>query len=48
MMSLYGAVSFQPTVEQQELRDKKLKNAIEYLGDKYLLAKPVRRLNHGS
>ena len=43
MSSFYGAVSFTPTPRQVKLRDQKLKEAIEYLGDKYLLAKLVGR-----
>lgn len=42
--SLYGA-DFKPTPEQAMLRDEKIKKAIEYLGDKYLLAKPVEKKN---
>lgn len=48
MTSLYGAISFQPTVQQKKLRDKKIKESIQLLGNKYLLAKPIGRLNHGS
>ena len=38
--SLYGM-----KIKADPKREKKLKAAIEYLGDKYLLAKPVERLN---
>lgn len=40
--SLYG-LDFRPTTEQVQLREDKIKAAIAYLGDKYLLAKPVER-----
>jgi hypothetical protein len=43
MSNFYGAVSFKPTTQQKKLHDKKLKEAIEFLGDKYLLAKPVEK-----
>jgi len=45
MSNFYGAVSFQPTARQVKERDFKVAKAIEYLGDKYLLAKPVERTN---
>jgi len=45
MTSLYGAVTLSPTTQQIKLRDKKVKEAIEYLGDKYLLATPMEKLN---
>jgi hypothetical protein len=45
MSSFYGAISFKPTPKQVKLREQKLKEAIELLGDKYLLAKPVGRIN---
>jgi hypothetical protein len=45
MTSLYGAITLSPTTQQTKLRDKKVKEAIEYLGDKYLLATPMEKLN---
>ena len=45
MSNFYGAVSFKPTPEQIKAREKKVAKSIEYLGDKYLLAKPVERIN---
>ena len=45
MTSLYGAVTLSPTTKQIKDRDKKVKEAIEYLGDKYLLATPMEKLN---
>ena len=42
--SLYG-LDIRPTAEQIKIREDKIKAAIEYLGDKYLLAKPVERKN---
>jgi len=45
MSNFYGAISFSPTNKQIKDRDKKVKEAIEYLGDKYLLAKPVEKIN---
>jgi hypothetical protein len=45
MSNFYGAISFQPTPKQVKVREQKLREAIEYLGDKYLLAKPVERTN---
>ena len=45
MTSLYGATTLAPTKEQIKSREKKLREAIAYLGDKYLLAKPVEKLN---
>lgn len=45
MSNFYGAISFKPTNRQIKEREIKLAKAIEYLGDKYLLAKPVERLN---
>ncbi len=45
MSSFYGAVSFKPTARQVKERDVKVAKAIEYLGDKYLLAKPVEKIN---
>ena len=47
MTSLYGAVSFTPSAEQIKQQQEKLSAAITYLGDKYLLAKPIGRLTHG-
>jgi hypothetical protein len=43
MSSFYGAISFKPTPRQVKEREVKVAKAIEYLGDKYLLAKPVVR-----
>ena len=43
MSNFYGAVSFKPTAKQIKNRAKKVKEAIEYLGDKYLLAKPMEK-----
>jgi hypothetical protein len=48
MSSFYGAVTLSPTTQQIKLRDKKVKEAIEYLGDKYLLATPIEKLNGGT
>ena len=45
MTSLYNAVTLNPTTQQIKDRDKKVKEAIEYLGDKYLLATPIEKLN---
>lgn len=45
MSNFYGAVSFTPTPKQIKERQAKLAKAIEYLGDKYLLAKPVEKIN---
>lgn len=45
MTSLYGAVTLSPTTQQIKLRDKKVREAIEYLGNKYLLATPLEKLN---
>ena len=45
MNNVYGVLAFQPTLKQIKLREQKIKEAIEYLGDKYLLAKPVERTN---
>lgn len=39
---LYG---MKMDIKPDPKRDKKLKAALEYLGDKYLLAKPVERIN---
>ena len=47
MSSLYGAVSFTPSAGEVRNREKKVRAAIAYLGDKYLLAKPVEKL-HGT
>jgi hypothetical protein len=47
MSSFYGAISFKPTNKQIKDREVKVAKAIEYLGDKYLLAKPVEKLNVG-
>jgi hypothetical protein len=44
MTSLYGAISFTPSAEQIKQHHEKILAAIAYLGDKYLLAKPVQRL----
>lgn len=44
MSNFYGAISFQPTPKQVKVREQKLKEAIEYLGDKYLLATPVEKI----
>jgi hypothetical protein len=41
MSNFYGAVSFKPTTKQVKDRERKVKEAIEILGDKYLLAKPM-------
>jgi len=43
----YGAISFTPTNKQVKDRERKLKEAIEYLGDRYRLAKPVEKLDGG-
>jgi hypothetical protein len=45
MSSFYGAISFKPTTQQIKDRDEKVKEAIEYLGNKYLLATPMEKLN---
>lgn len=45
-ISLIG-VNIRPTPAQVKLRDKKLTAAIEYLGSKYLLAKPMGKLKNG-
>jgi hypothetical protein len=45
MSNFYGAKSFKPTNRQIKDREFKLAKAIEYLGDKYLLAKPVGKIN---
>ena len=45
MSSFYGASTFKPTPKQIKDREAKVKKAIAYLGDKYLLAKPVEKLN---
>ena len=45
MSNFYGALSFKPTNSQIKENRINLAKAIEYLGDKYLLAKPVERLN---
>jgi hypothetical protein len=42
--SLYE-LDIRPTKEQERIREAKIKASIEYLGDKYLLAKPVERKN---
>jgi hypothetical protein len=47
MSNFYGAVSFKPTNKQIKDREIKVAKAIAYLGDKYLLAKPVEKLNVG-
>jgi hypothetical protein len=44
MSSFYGAISFKPTSSQIKEREIKVAEAIEYLGDKYLLAKPVEKI----
>jgi len=44
MSNFYGAVSFKPTNKQIKDREIKLAKAIEYLGDKYLLSKPVEKI----
>jgi hypothetical protein len=44
MSSFYGAISFKPTARQAKEREAKVAKAIEYLGDKYLLAKLVEKL----
>jgi hypothetical protein len=44
MSNFYEAISFTPTLKQVELREQKLIAALAYLGDKYLLAKPVDKL----
>ena len=44
MSNFYGATSFTPTKEQVKAREKKVQLAIAYLGDKYLLAKPIDKL----
>jgi hypothetical protein len=44
MSNFYGAVSFKPTPKQVKLREQKVTAAIAYLGDKYLLAKPVEKI----
>ena len=45
MTSLYGAVTLSPTTQQIKDRDEKVKEAIKYLGNKYLLATPMEKLN---
>jgi hypothetical protein len=45
MSNFYGAISFKPTNKQIKDREIKIAKAIEYLGDKYLLAKPVGKIN---
>jgi hypothetical protein len=45
MSNFYGAISFKPTARQTKERDAKVAKAIEYLGDKYLLAKLVGKIN---
>jgi hypothetical protein len=45
MSSFYGATTLKPTKKQIKDREKKVAKAIEYLGDKYLLAKPVEKIN---
>jgi hypothetical protein len=45
MSSFYGATTLKPTARQVKERDAKVAKAIEYLGDKYLLAKPVEKIN---
>ena len=47
MSNFYGATTLSPTSEQVKERDAKVAKAIAYLGNKYLLAKPVGRLTHG-
>jgi hypothetical protein len=44
MSNFYEAISFKPTPKQIKLREQKVVAAIAYLGDKYLLAKPVDKL----
>lgn len=44
MNSFYGVVKFDPTEEQVKVREQKVKASIEYLGDKYLLATPIQKL----
>jgi len=44
MSNFYEAISFKPTSKQVKLREQKVIAAIAYLGDKYLLAKPVDKL----
>jgi hypothetical protein len=45
MIDLYK-MTFKPTSKQIKDRDAKLKEALEYLGDKYLLAKPLERIKN--
>jgi len=45
MSSFYGATTLAPTKEQIKSREKKVREAIAYLGDKYLLAKPVEKIS---
>ena len=44
MSNFYGAISFQPTSQQIAQREEKIKEAIAYLGDKYLLANNIQKL----
>jgi hypothetical protein len=44
MSNFYGAISFQPTSQQIAQREEKIKEAITYLGDKYLLANNIQKL----
>ena len=44
MSNFYGAISFQPTTQQISQREEKIKEAIDYLGDKYLLANNIQKL----
>ena len=48
MSSLYGATTLTPTKEQLRARDRKVREAIAYLGSKYLLAKSVEKINGGN
>lgn len=48
MSNFYGATTLTPTKEQVKARERKVQAAIAYLGDKYLLAKPVEKINGGS
>lgn len=42
--SLYG-LGIEPDPELVKIREDKVKQSIQQMGDKYLLAKPVERLN---
>lgn len=44
IINLYG-MAYKPTDKQTKDRETKTKEAIEYLGNKYLLAKPTEKTN---